>query len=88
MRQKTGRKLVGVMLVLAIVVRLLPGVSLTAYAAGATWNSSFTSDGDTISGGVDTTVVDEVGSTQVITSELPPTNSLPPMGKVARRKAP
>jgi len=70
MRQKTGRKLVGVMLTLAIVVGLLPGVSLTAYAAGATWNSSFTSDGDTISGGVDTTVVDEVGSTQVITSEM------------------
>ena len=34
MKQKTGRKLLGVLLALALTVGLLPGMGLTAYAAG------------------------------------------------------
>ena len=36
MKQKLGRKLLGVLLALALVVGLVPGMSLTAYAAGGT----------------------------------------------------
>ena len=42
MKQRTGRKLLGVLLALALVLGLVPGMSLTAYAAnnigvGTTW---------------------------------------------------
>ena len=58
MKQKTGRKLLSFLLTLAMVVGLFPGMSLTARAAGATWNSSFTSEGGTIDGGVSVTSSD------------------------------
>ena len=58
MKQKTGRKLLSFLLTLAMVVGLMPGMSLTAYAASTTvtWNASditdardsFTKDGITI----------------------------------------
>ena len=42
MKQKTGRKLLSFLLTLAMVVGLMPGMSLTAYAASTTvtWNAS------------------------------------------------
>lgn len=36
MKQKTGRKLLGVLLALAMVVGLMPGMGLTAYAGDTT----------------------------------------------------
>ena len=38
MKQKTGRKLLGVLLTLALVLGLMPGMSLTALAEGTTYN--------------------------------------------------
>ena len=61
MKQKLGRKLLSFLLTLAMLVGLMPGMSLTAYAASTTvtWNASditggnktsFTKDGITITG--------------------------------------
>ena len=52
MKQRTGRKLLSFLLTLVMVVGLMLGVGLTAYAESATWGASFTSDGGTIDGGV------------------------------------
>ena len=51
MKQKTGRKLLGFLLALSMVVGLMPGMGLTAYAA-TSWSESFTTNGGTIDGGV------------------------------------
>ena len=39
MKQKTGRKLLGVLLALVLVLGLVPGMSLTAYAATGTYTT-------------------------------------------------
>ena len=39
MQQKTGRKLLGVLLALVLVLGLVPGMSLTAYAATGTYTT-------------------------------------------------
>ena len=48
MKQKIGRKLLSFLLTLAMVVGLMPGMSLTAYADGTTYNpaSTYTGFGD------------------------------------------
>ena len=64
MKQKTGRKLLSFLLTLAMVVGLMPGMGLTAYAASTTvtwnasdivtenpWDESFTKDGITFAPG-------------------------------------
>ena len=64
MKQKTGRRLLGVLLMLAMVAGLLPGMGMTAKAAtldsnSATWSEDSTiSDDVTINGGV--TVTDSI----------------------------
>lgn len=39
MKQKTGRKLLSILLTLAMVIGLMPGMSLTVYAETSTWTS-------------------------------------------------
>ena len=56
MKQNTGRKLLGVLLALVLVLGLVPGMGLTAYADSTTWsaNQNITAT-DSIDGGVKVT---------------------------------
>ena len=52
MKQKTAKKLLIVLLSLALALGLMPGMRLTAHAANTTWSESFTAEGRSIHGGV------------------------------------
>ena len=73
MKQKLGRKLLSFLLALAMVVGLMPGMGLTAYAADAvektvTW-TSFTGMGSMSSDGVTLTCQDRTPNAPRLTHE-------------------
>ena len=64
-RVKTGRKLLSFLLTLALVLGLMPGMSLTAYADGTTYNpaSTYTGFGDLITNDTEVTISEVSGKT-------------------------